>query len=95
MSSTHAQCHSSERRFRMRGRERFFCEETRDHLGSYLGRRRHNRLVWLGINDLRPRDIASAAHLSQESVECSYKCDVETVPDTRSETNNGRDSGFI
>lgn len=75
----------------------FFCAETRDRLGSYPGRRRHNRRVWLGINNLNiwPRDIASAAHLSQEPVECSYKCDVETVPDTRSETNNGRDSGLI
>lgn len=52
-------------------------------------------IFWLGINDLESRDIASAAHLPQVSVECSYKCDVESVPDTESETSNGRDSGLI
>lgn len=79
----------------MRGRERLSGAETRRHLVSSTGQRRHIRRVWLGINNRRPRDIASAVHLSQVFVERSYKCNVETVPDTRSETTNGRDSGFI
>lgn len=86
---------SSERRFLMRSCQRFSGAEARHHLGNFPDQTRHVRRVEIAIDYIRSQDIASAAHLPQESVDCSYKCDIDTVPDTRSETNNGRDSGFI